>query len=300
MSKIITVVLIVALVASIGYISYSLYKTRYGKSMDVALEREQELHQQRIEELEDQVYSLEEELGKQEDKLIPKEKLTEVFGEEAPTVTVSEEVEKPSYEDIKRNMNAFFDHLDKQTYFKSCDLKESSSDLFKHILTQLSETTPIVTGEMTGIPTLMSNMAFFYRSLGKKRIDCIREILYNELDITESVLTTFYQWAISCDHYAEMAEECPSLETLYEYAGFFLNTLAGRNYLMRRNSQQRILTTYYSILILDKANDSTLNRYGIDIRPKIELLIPEINNTKGLIFKKQYSEKLNALKIKYN
>jgi hypothetical protein len=97
-----------------------------------------------------------------------------------------------------------------------------------------------------------------------------------------------------------MAEECPSLETLYEYAGFFLNTLAGRNYLMRRNSQQRILTTYYSILILDKANDSTLNRYGIDIRPKIELLIPEINNTKGLIFKKQYSEKLNALKIKYN
>ena len=43
--------------------------------MDAALEQEEELHQERIEELEGQVYSLEEELGKQADKLIPKEKL---------------------------------------------------------------------------------------------------------------------------------------------------------------------------------------------------------------------------------
>jgi hypothetical protein len=300
MSRTIIIVLIVALLASIGYISYSLYKTRYGKSMDVALEQEQELHQQRIEELEEQVYSLEEELGKQEDKIIPKEKLTEVFGEEAPAVLVAEEVEKPSCEDIKRNMNAFFDYLDKQTYFKSCDIKENSSDLLKHILTQLSERTPRVTGEMMELPTLMSNMAFFYRTLGKKRIDCIREILNNELDITESVFTTFYQWAISCNHCAEMTEECPSLKTLYEYAGFFLNTLAGRTYLMRRNSRQRLLTTYYSILILDKANDETLNRYGIDIRPKIDLLISEINNTRSLIYSKQYLKELNTLKIKYN
>jgi len=300
MSRPITIVLIIALVASIGYISYSLYKTRYGKSMDVALEQEQELHQQRIEELEEQVYSLEEELGKQEDKLIPKEKLAEVFGEEVPTVTVSEEVEKPSCENIKQNMNAFFNYLDKQAYTKSYEIKESPFELFKQILTQLSETTPRVTGEMMELPTLMSNMAFFYRTLGKKRIDCIREILNNELDITESVLTTFYQWATSCDRCDVMLEECPSLETLYEYAGFFLETLAGRNYLMRRNSRQRLLTTYYSILILDKANDETLNKYGIDIRPKIELLISEINNTRSLIYKKQYLEKLNDLEAKYN
>jgi hypothetical protein len=298
MSRTITIVLIVALVASIGYISYSFYKTRYGKNVDVVLE--QELHQQRIEELEEQVYSLEEELGKQEDKLIPKEKLTQVFGEEVPAVTIAEEVDKPSCEDIKRNMDAFFNYLDKQAYTKSHEINESPLELFKHILIQLSETTPRVTGEMMELPTLMSNMAFFYRTLGKKRIDCIREILNNELDITESVFATFYQWAISCDHCDEMPEECPSLEILYEYAGFFLNTLAGRNYLMRRNARQRLLTTYYSILILDKANDETINRYGIDIRPKIELLISEINNTRSLIYSKQYLEELNTLKIKYN
>ena len=48
MARTITIVLIIALVASIGYISYSLYETRYGKSMDVALEQEQELQLEEV------------------------------------------------------------------------------------------------------------------------------------------------------------------------------------------------------------------------------------------------------------
>ena len=96
-----------------------------------------------------------------------------------------------------------------------------------------------------------------------------------------------------------MAEECPSLETLYEYAGFFLNTLAGRSYLMRRNSRQRLLITYYSILILDKANEETVNRYGIDILPHLDFLASEINSQKDLVHKKHYLAKLGSLKEKY-
>jgi hypothetical protein len=97
-----------------------------------------------------------------------------------------------------------------------------------------------------------------------------------------------------------MEEECPSLETLYEYAGFFLNTLGGRNYLMRRNAQLRILASYYCLLILDKANDETLNRHGIDMRPHIKRLLSEINSTKSLIYKKRYVKRLNTLEAKYN
>lgn len=296
MSKKILILIIVTALGIVGYVSYSQFGKWYGKSMDAA--SEEELHQERIEELEEQVYSLEEELGKQEDKLVPKEKLTEVFGEEVATVIP--EAEELSGEDIKQNITAFFNHLDKQSYVQSYEIKEGSYELFKQILTQLSETTPKVTGEMVELPTLISNIAYFYRVLGKKRVDLIREILKNESDITESVLTTFYQWATSCDSYDEMAKECPSLETLYEYAGFFLNTLAGRSYLMRRNSQLRILASYYCLLILDKANDDTLNRYGIDIRPQIELLMSEINNTKSLIYKKQYLGKLATLEAKYD
>ena len=69
---------------------------------------------------------------------------------------------------------------------------------------------------------------------------------------------------------------------------------------MRRNAQLRILTSYYCLLILDKANDETLNRYGIDIRPHIKLVLSEIKNAKSLIYKKQYLKRLKTLEAKYN
>jgi hypothetical protein len=295
MKRILVALIIMIVVGITGYLTYKRMSNLDRAEKNEILE--QEVQQKKIETLEEQVSTLQEELEEQEDKLVPKEKLAEVFGEEATTVTP--EVKEPSCEDIKGNMTAFFNHLDKQAYVKSYEIKESSLEFFKRILAQLSETTPRVTGEMVGLPTLMSNMAYFYRRLGKKRVDFIREILMNESDISESVFKTLYQWTTSCDRCGEMAQECPSLKTLYEYAGFFLNTLAGRSYLLRRNSRERILTSYYSIVILDKANEETLNRHGIDIIPHIDFISSEIINQRGLVHKKQYLATLNSLKQKY-
>ena len=295
MKKIIGALIIIIAVGIAGYLTYKRMSGVDRAEQNEILE--EKVQQKKIDELEEQVFTLQEELEEQEDKLVPKEKLAEVFGEEAPAVTPA--LKESSCEDITRNMNAFFNHLDNQAYTKPYGIKESSYELFKQILAQLSESTPKVTGEMVELPTLMSNMAYFYRKLGKKRIDLIREVLMKESDITESVLTTFYQWANSCDRCDKIAQECPSLENLYEYAGFFLNTLAGRSYLMRRNSRQRILTSYYSIVILDKANEETLNRHGIDIIPHIDFISSEISSQRGIIHKKQYLATLNSLKEKY-
>ena len=68
---------------------------------------------------------------------------------------------------------------------------------------------------------------------------------------------------------------------------------------MRRNAQLRILVSSYCLLILDKANDETLDRYGIDIRPHIKLSVSEINDTKGLMHRKQYLEKLATAEAKH-
>jgi hypothetical protein len=75
--------------------------------------------------------------------------------------------------------------------------------------------------------------------------------------------------------------------------------VGGRSYLLRRDSKVRILTTYYAILILDKANDAILNRYGIDIRPHINLSIDDIRNQKNLIYPEEYVAKLYQLQEKY-
>jgi hypothetical protein len=70
------------------------------------------------------------------------------------------------------------------------------------------------------------------------------------------------------------------MKTIYEYATFFLNTLGGRSYMLRRDSKMRMLVNYYALLAVDMANDTGRNIYGIDIRPHIDYLFYDINNQK--------------------
>ena len=86
---------------------------------------------------------------------------------------------------------------------------------------------------------------------------------------------------------------------MYEYAVFFLNSLAGKSYLLRRESKVRILTVYYCILILDQANQKVINRYGLDIRPLIDAAAYDIRSQRGLVAQKQYLDTLLQLRVKY-
>jgi hypothetical protein len=88
-------------------------------------------------------------------------------------------------------------------------------------------------------------------------------------------------------------------ELFYAYAGFFLNTLAGRSYVFRRDSNIRALVSYYSVLFLDRANDEKTNVHGIDIRPFIEFAMYDIIDRQGLVYRKQYLARLMELKEKY-
>ena len=91
----------------------------------------------------------------------------------------------------------------------------------------------------------------------------------------------------------------PSPEIMYEYAGYILNTLGGRSYLLRRSPKVRALTTYYCVLALDQANAEELNSKGIDIRPYIKSSLLEVKNQIGLIYQKEYITKLSELNLKY-
>jgi hypothetical protein len=193
-------------------------------------------------------------------------------------------------------MTAFFTYLDRQDYILSHELEGGTWNLFQQVVKELSATPPLVTGEMKDFSSLIQHLAHFYRVLGRERIELITEFMQHESEIIESVMATFFAWLTSGDRCKDQIAKPPSLEVLYEYAGFFLNTLAGRSYLLRRNSKIRMLTTYYSVLILDRANEETLNRYGIDIRPHIELSLYDISNQRGLIHQKKYLAELEAIR----
>jgi hypothetical protein len=249
------------------------------------------------EEVETAKMQVRDELKVIEKPVIPEEKLIEVFGEVPKEITGEEQ--QISFEEIERQVMAFFSYLDEQEYVTAYKLEGGTYHQFQQIVEKLSSNPPIVAGETQSLYTLYKNMSHFFRIMGKKRIDLVKEILENEAEFIESVMETFYLWFTMNNNVKGRIKKGPSLKVLYEYSGYFLNTLAGRNYLLRRDPRVRILTMHYSVLILDKANDAFLNSNGIDIRPYIKLLLNDIRNQIIFISKEQYISELEKLDNKY-
>ena len=112
-------------------------------------------------------------------------------------------------------------------------------------------------------------------------------------------MSTFFQWFTADSGGPAQSADRPSSAVMYEYAGYLLNTLGGRSYLLRRNPKVRALATYYCVLVLDMANERELNSKGIDIRPYLKSSLLEIKNQIGLIHQKKYIAKLSELNLKY-
>jgi hypothetical protein len=283
--------------AIVCYVVYNQTASRYEKEFNRVLEQERNEYWDKIGILEKNVVELQEELALHKEAIVPKEKLAEVFGEGA--AIPSPEKNAISCEELERQITAVFTYLDKKEYVALNNLEGGTYALFKKTARLLSERPPMVSGEMKDILSLTRNVAHFYRVLGEPRIELFKEVMNNESEIVESAMATFFAWFVSCGRCHRMEKRCLSLEALYQYAGFFLNTLAGKSYLLRRDSKVRVLMSYYCVLILDRANQEKLNTHGIDIRHFIYSLFYDIMNHKGLVHQKEYLDKLEGLRKKY-
>ena len=194
----------------------------------------------------------------------------------------------------------FFEHLDRQEYIRSYTLKGTTLDHMNGIISKLLANPPVVVRETDDLFAILNNMAHFFRVLGPKDIMLIKDVLLHERDLIEPSMALFYKWS-------EIGPECVDrdmkiklpLEGLYEYAGYFINTLGGQSYLFRRALYLRLLIRYYSLLIIDRANNVDANRYGIDIRYTLDALISEIQANDDLEYKQEYLEKLLRLQESY-
>ena len=274
-----TLFIIVLLLGAIGYFAYDRIIRWHEEGVETAK------------------MELREEIKLPERQVVPREKLIEAFGEEATEVSVKEK--EVNYEEIERQITAFFSYLDVQDYVRAYKLEEGTYQEFQRTVKELSLHLPIIAGETESLHTLFKNMSHFFRVLGIKRVNLVKDILKNESEITESVMKSFYLWFTMKADSGETIKGRPSLKVLYNYSGYFLHTLAGRSYLLRRELKVRTLTSYYCVLILDKANDLSLNSIGIDIRPHIKSLHGEFSSQRGFINREQYLSELEKLKGKY-
>ncbi len=187
----------------------------------------------------------------------------------------------------------FFHHLDRQEYMRPYLDGQRSESYFIPIIQKLADNPPVVSGETSDLFTILQNTAHFFRIIGKQNIQALKAILHNEKKYSENVLLNFYTITgyAGCTQ-SEFGLDIPK-NALYDYAGFFLNTVGGRLYLFRRESLSRMTVIYYSILIIQEANREGRNAHGIDIRPSVKLLIPEIEeNGSKLFLRDRYLEKL--------
>jgi len=197
-------------------------------------------------------------------------------------------------------INAFYAHLDSQPYLQEFHLEKPSNVHLTGLIQKLLDNRPVITRETDDLLTVVKNTAHFYRVIGKDNITILKNILDQEKSYLEDMLADYYALAESPDGLQKSLSLRVPSNALYEYAGFFLNTMGGRLYLFRRDPVTRMTVTYYGILIIDKANRESNNRDGIQIKQAVDSLIADIESSGSqLRFKERYLDKLYELKEKY-
>jgi len=302
------IVAIVVIVASAFFI-YSKFAGWHASRLEATIKQEKRIWQEKSDQMRQEIATLTQQLAVVKGPNVSNDKLAEVFGEvqeEEKEVTlqlenkISEENMPPGFAEVEGQIKAFFSYMDEQEYVQSYKLKEGTYRQYQITIGKLSSKLPIVTGEMSSLYNIVRNVAHFYRVMGKKRVLLIKQMLQNESEVIESVMRIFFLWFTIDDKGQSTVQGRPSVNNMYEYAGYILNTLGGRSYLLRRDPKVRTLTIYYCVLILDLANDEEINSRGIDIRPYLRSSLMDIENQTGLLHQKEYLAKLKELRLKYN
>jgi len=200
---------------------------------------------------------------------------------------------------MDNDIRDFFKYLDNKNYIQHLNERMDTYAEFKRILKTVSSNLPVPAGEGIDSILMTKNIFHIFRVLSKTDIRLVKEITINESETMELNLEMFYRWLLLGNQFPDPDELRPSFDVLYQYAGFFLNTIGGRAYLSRRPMALRMLLSYYSLLIVHEADRKGNNTYGIDIFPFIAPLLTEMAIYPDLKLKKEYIQKLNQMESYY-
>jgi hypothetical protein len=287
-------VMVILVLIVIGIFLWILLKDWYAARIETARKQESQEWQQRTEVLTQKLTDLEQELKAARGETPLEEKVAEVFGPPAAEPPAKEKL--MSDEEVERRVMAFFAYLDSRDYVKAYDLQGGVYAEYVLAVEALSANPPKVAGETESLYEMLKNVSYFFRALGRKRVQLAAEILRKEPEIMESAMRVFFQWYTGP---LETLRGKPSLKTMYAGASFLVDTFGGRSYLLRRDSKIRLLSIYYCIQVLDRANDQKMNPNGIDIRPLIAATVKDMRSQIGLAYQKQYLAELERLARKY-
>jgi len=297
MDKTIKVLVIVFAILGIGIFGYHWVNQWHQKKLAQAVQQEKTECMERMVQMESEIQKLSGMLQVQGQSPPSSEYLTNVFGSAKPLAAIQPEAVDCGQ--VTAQVVSFFKYLDSKGYTITQTSTMQSAQMFDTVFRRLTAKPPINVGEMEDIAGLISNVTHLYRVLGKENLILIRDVIKNESAVVEPAMSVLFAWVTACGGSNQQKIQRPDLKALYQYASFFLNTLGGRSYMLRREGKLRMLVNYYAILVIDMSNDAGLNSFGLDIRPHLDYLLYDLNNQKGLEYRERYLTRLAALKDKY-
>lgn len=236
--------------------------------------------------------------GRQFKPLLPAERLSQVFGPTCPLVKGASP-RSMKCEELEDALRTFCRYLDAGETFRSQKTHRDSWALFTSILESLERRPPVMSAESYRPSVIVENSFYFFRLLGKEKIDIVREVIKFESDLAEPLMGIMYYWLMTGRRCDKLPSPTATLKVMYQYAGFFLNTLGGHSYLYRQDSRIRLLTIYYSILVIHEANMRELNEVGLDLRFFLPLIFQEIQSRNDLLYVEDYLQTLTNLQLQY-
>ena len=236
--------------------------------------------------------------GKEAKPVLSTERLSQAF---APTSPLLRGASPSSIEckELEESLRAFCRYLDEGETMRSQKIYRDSWALLNNIFEILEQKTPEMSAEAYRPSIIIQNSFFFFRSLGKEKMDIAREVLRYEADLAEPLMGILYHWLVTGRRCNKLPPSSSTLEIMYQYGGFFLNTLGGHSYLYRQDSRIRLLTVYYAILVVHEANLQGLNEMGLDLRFFLPLIFDEIQSRNDLFYAEDYLQTLTNLQLHY-
>ena len=280
---------VVLIMATIGYL---LLQDRLGTPVaeQEQLRSRNELLQQQVAELQAQIDSL-----AQQEQTAPVEPAEPQVAADNATATPAAEAVPSVSERVAR----LFSSIDAKGYLRNRGVKEPAADVFANRLARLEQTRPVISGETQDMYTLLKNITYFYRALGKEATLAAADFLRSEDAMMEEAMALLFTWIDPWTDLPGQARPVLAKQMCYDYSSFFLSTIAGQSYLFRRSTRVRLLATYYALVVLDHACQEELNRNGIDIRPHLDGLMQEMQSTTILARRDAYLGRLTEMRSRY-
>jgi hypothetical protein len=250
----------------------------------------------RTQELEEAVARLQQE--RQRSQPAARARLEQVFGASSPLV----QGVSPSQlkcEALETSLRAFSDAVNRSEIWRAHDVRQDSWGFFVDVLATMERRLPATGGISREPQIIVENSFYLYRLLGKKRIEVLRDLLKYEADVAEPLMGALYRWLMIGRGCEGSQKQPQQFKVMYHYACFFLNTLGGQSYLMRRESRVRLLAAYYATLIVHEATVRGQNESGLDARFFLPLLFNEIESRNDLFHADEYLRTLSNLRSYY-